>query len=139
LGEVARVKNDSVLLKLDVPLKAGDGVVFDSGHPEETEEGGRVYEVRSPERGVRNEKLFELHFGRGDLDFSRIHAGDKVWKTSDPELNRKLRQTFAGDQPRFQRAIDFEAHGQLGKPLIVIARDELGNVPKAQSTMPLER
>src|SRR5207245_3212133 len=109
-----------------------------SEHPEGAEGGGGVYQVRSAECGVRNEKLFELHFGRGDLDFSRIHPGDKVWKTSDPELNRELRQTFAGDQPRFQRAIDFEAHGRLGKPLTVIARDEFGNMAKAHSTMALE-
>jgi arylsulfatase A-like enzyme len=31
---------------------------------------------------------------RGDIDFTRVHAGDRLWKTSDPELDRRLRQTF---------------------------------------------
>ena len=33
LGEVSRVTKDSVLLKLQAPLKPGDGVVFDNGNP----------------------------------------------------------------------------------------------------------
>src|SRR5262249_24907002 len=55
----------------------------------------------------------------------------------DPELDRRVRQTYAGDQPRFQRPIDFEAHGLAGAPLTVIARDEFGHIAKAQSEVPL--
>ena len=36
-------------MKLEGPLKPGDGVVFDAGKPEEKEEGGRVYEIRKSE------------------------------------------------------------------------------------------
>ena len=42
----------AVVVKLEGPLKPGDGVVFDAGQPEEKEEGGRVYEIRRAE--VRN-------------------------------------------------------------------------------------
>jgi putative protease len=45
LGEVAKVLRDAVVVKLEGPLKPGDGVVFDAGRPEENEEGGRVYEM----------------------------------------------------------------------------------------------
>ena len=45
LGEVSRVEGERVCVDLQAPLKPGDGVVFDAGHPEEEEEGGRVYEV----------------------------------------------------------------------------------------------
>ena len=41
-----------------------------------------------------------LRFGRGDVDFSRVHVGDRVWKTNDPELDRRVRATFEGDQIR---------------------------------------
>src|SRR5688500_19529525 len=44
--------------------------------------------------------LFPTRRSSDLLDFNRIHVGDRVWKTSDPELDRRLRQTFAGDQPR---------------------------------------
>jgi len=79
-----------------------------------------------------------LRFGHGDVDFGRINRGDRVWKTNDPELDRRVRQTFAGDQPRFQRPIHFEVHGNTGKPLTIIARDEEGHIARADSQMPLE-
>jgi U32 family peptidase len=136
LGEVRRVSGEKVFLRLSAPLKPGDGIVFDSGHPEMEEEGGRVYEVQ-PVRGAANEVA--LSFGRGAIQFERVHAGDKVWKTSDPELDRRLRQTFAGDQAHFQRPIRIEAHGKVGEPLILLVRDDLGHLVKTQSNMPLVR
>lgn len=136
LGEVKRVLHDGVVVKLEGPLKPGDGVVFDAGKPEEREEGGRVYEIRNP----KSESLdAEIKFGRGDIDFSRIHVGDKLWKTDDPELNRRLRRTFAGDAPKFQRPIEMEIHGLAGKPLTLIVRDEWGNVAQIESSIPLVR
>ena len=70
LGEVARVLRDAVLIRLEGPLKPGDGVVFDAGKPEQEEEGGRIYEVRNPKPETRNPKPVELRFGHGDIDFS---------------------------------------------------------------------
>ena len=137
LGEVARVENEGVWVRLQAPLKPGDGVVFDAGHPEGEEEGGRVYEVRRPKSEGRNGGLAELRFGWGDIEFNRIHVGDKLWKTSDPEMDRRLRQSFAGDTPGFQRPLQMEVHGLAGKPLTLIARDELGHVVRCDSAMPL--
>ena len=146
LGEVARVLRDGVLLRLEGPLKPGDGVVFDAGKPEENEEGGRVYEVQSPKSKVQgskpevqNSQSVELRFGHGDIDFSRVHVGDKLWKTSDPELDRRLRQSFEGEAPKFQRPIEIEVHGVAGKPLTLIAHDEFGNVAKVESSMLLAK
>src|SRR5262245_50260194 len=138
LGEVTRVTGHKVFVRLEGPLKPGDGVVFDAGHPEEKEEGGRVYEIRSPKLKARNAKEVELAFGRGDITFSRIRVGDKVWKTDDPDLNRRLRATFEGDQPKFHRPLKFEVHGRQGEPLTLIVRDELGHVVQVESAMPLE-
>lgn len=153
LGEVTRVEGERVAVSLQGPLKPGDGVVFDAGRPEEPEEGGRVYEiqaVRGPrgprrERGGRQDSTGTggtpvlLSFGSGDIDFARVHAGDKLWKTSDPELERRLRQSFEGETPRFQRPIAMEVHGLAGRPLSLIARDELGHVVHLDSLMPLAR
>jgi len=131
LGEVARVTDEKVMLKLVAPLKPGDGVVFDAGKPEEDEEGGRVYEVTT--RG----KETWLGFGRGDVNFRRVHVGDKVWKTDDPELNRRLRQSFEGDKIRYQRPLHLEVHGLVGRPLTLIARDDDGHVAKLESNVAL--
>ncbi|MFN7524469.1 MAG: U32 family peptidase, partial [Aphanizomenon sp.] len=73
LGEVTRIKNAEITVKLEAPVKAGDGIVFDCGHPERKEEGGRIYAV------IPNGKETILTFGRNDLNFHSIHIGDKVW------------------------------------------------------------
>jgi putative protease len=132
LGEVVRILKDQVTVRLQAPIKPGDGLVFDSGHPEAKEEGGRVYTVE--QRGQEA----VLTFGRHDLNLRRVQVGDKLWKTSDPELDRQLRQSFAGENPQFQRPIQVEVHGEVGQPLITIARDELGHVVQVESSVPLE-
>ena len=136
LGEVARVVRDGVIVPLMAPLKPGDGVVFDAGHPESPEEGGRVYEIQTLKGHGQDA---EIRFGNGDVDFARVRAGDKLWKTSDPELDRRLRQSFAGDVPRFQRPVEMEVHGLAGKPLTLIARDDSGQVVQVASAMPLAK
>ena len=131
LGEVIRIRNEKIALRLEAPVKPGDGIVFDSNRPETKEEGGRVYAVE--QKG--SETL--LTFGRGDLNWRRINVGDKVWKTSDPELDKQLRQSFAGENPKFQRPIEVEIYGEVGGSLCAIARDESGNIVQVESTIPL--
>ncbi len=134
LGEVKRINKEKVTISRtdarNVPIKPGDGVVFDCGHPEAKEEGGRIY-------GVEQGKDVVLTFGKGNLNWQRIHVGDKLWKTSDPELDKQLRQSFAGDNPKFQRPIDVEVHGEVGENLVAIARDEIGHVVQVESTIEL--
>jgi U32 family peptidase len=139
LGEVKKIVRDGVIVNLAAPLKPGDGIVFDAGRPDEQEEGGRIYEMENPRFKIPGLALTELRFGNGQIDFQRVHVGDKLWKTNDPELDKRLRQSFAGDAPRFQRPIAVEVHGLAGKPLTVIARDEAGNVAQVESAMPLAK
>lgn len=131
LGEVSRIHNEEVTVKLEAPVKPGDGIVFDCGHPEAKEEGGRVYGV------VSKGKESALTFGRNDLNLRRVHIGDRIWKTSDPELDKQLRQSFAGENPQFQRPIDIEIYGEVGQALIAIARDRLGNIVQVESAISL--
>jgi putative protease len=133
LGRVARVVNGSVTLRLEGPAKPGDGIVFDAGRPDEKEEGGRIYYLDQ-----RNADTV-LRFGEGDIDFSRVHVGDRVWKTNDPALDRRVRATFEGDQIRFRREITMEVHGHAGAPLTLIARDEEGHIAQADSAVLLTR
>jgi U32 family peptidase len=79
------------------PLKPGDGVVFDAADwrsPEEPEEGGRIFEVL-PRGGS-----IELRFANRALDRARIRRGDLVWRTNDPDLEKRIRalpaETAAG-------------------------------------------
>ncbi|WP_017299316.1 U32 family peptidase [Nodosilinea nodulosa] len=131
LGEVIRVTENAVFLKAQAPIKAGDGVVFDRGHPAEKEQGGRIYQVDALGQETR------LSFGRDALDLGRIHPGDKIWKTSDPALDKELQQTYSGEQPRFTRPISIEVYGSVGQAMVAIARDAQGHTTQATSTMPL--
>jgi putative protease len=80
-----------------------------------------------------------LTFGNNAIDFSRIHVGDKLWKTSDPALEKQWRQSFQGDTPRMQRPLEMQVHGRLHHPLTLLVRDEQGHVARAESAMPLAR
>ncbi len=136
LGDVVRVERKGydrhVVVRLQAPLKAGDGVVFDRGQPAEREEGGRVYGVER-----RGDEAI-VTFGRQDVDLRRVQPGDRLWKTSDPDIDRQVRQTYAGDTPRWQQPIAIEVHGAAGQPLVAIARDRQGHVVRVASAMPLE-
>jgi U32 family peptidase len=131
LGEVNQINGDKVRLKLEASLKLGDGVVFDCGHPESPEEGGRIYAIDPVGKDVW------LTFGRDRLNFRHIHVGDKLWKTSDPELDRHLRQTYEGDIPKYQQPIAMKIHGSEGTVLTAIARDPQGHIVQVESDIPL--
>jgi putative protease len=146
LGEVLEVSSDAVRVELERPLQPGDGVVFDAGKPEEEEQGWRVYEIRelktAPSHAGRangnpNRRLVLLGFGQGDINFSRVHPGDKLWKTSDPKLERELRRSYEGDQPKFKSPVTIEVHGSAGQSLTLILRDAQGHVARCDSAMPL--
>jgi putative protease len=132
LGEVSKFnpRQETVTLDLVAPVKAGDGIVFDCGHPELKEQGGRVYEVF---KSSNKQREVTLTFGRGIIDFQRVTIGDKIWKTSDPELDKQVRQTYAGEMPQFQRPIEIEIHGEIDCPLTAIARDDMGYVVEINS------
>ncbi|ANV84099.1 peptidase U32 [Picosynechococcus sp. PCC 7003] len=135
LGEIKQVRDGrdkQVVLRLEAPLKAGDGVVFDYGKPAEREEGGRVYAVETHGKDTL------VTFGRRDVDLRRVRVGDRLWKTNDPELDKKLRQTFTGEKIQFQRPITLEIHGEIGGNLTVIARDEQGNIVQVASEISLD-
>ena len=137
LGKVVKVLGERVMVKLEAALKPGDGVVFDAGKPEEGEEGGRVYEIFESRTVTPGAREVGLTFKHGALKFPRIQPGHIVWKTNDPELDKRVRQTFEGDQIRYQRPISMEVHGLAGKPFTLIARDENGHIVQKQSEVML--
>jgi putative protease len=137
LGEVTRVHQESVALSLAAPLKPGDGVVFDAGKPDEREQGGRVYQVETHPAPAGAPTETVLRFGHGDIDWRRVRAGQLVWKTNDPALDREVRTTFEGEKIRFTRPITLEVHGRAGTPLTLVANDGLGHVVRLDSAVPL--
>lgn len=117
-GRIARVGRDFVELGSAVegealaPLAPGDGLVFDIGGDTDAEQGGRIYQIN----GRR------LFFAHGHIDFTQLRSGDRVWKTDDPALDRRLRQSFAGKlEPRRRERLDLRVSGRAGEPLVVEA------------------
>ena len=131
VGEVTACRGDQVRVRLAAPLRPGDGVVFDAGAPDQPEEGGRVYAVEPAGGEVW------LSFGRAAVDFRRVRPGDRVWKTSDPALERQWRRSFAGDRPRFTRPLRLVVSGRAGTPLLLEAADEQGRAVRLESALPL--
>ena len=109
VGRIRQAGRDWVELEsIGANLKAGDGVVFDTGGDTNDEQGGRVFDVWDN----------RLTFARGKVDFSMLKPGDRVWKTSDPALDKRLRATFekeAGWQP--VQPLDLIVRGSEGAAL----------------------
>ncbi|MBK1878308.1 U32 family peptidase [Pelagicoccus mobilis] len=132
LGTVKSIEKDGVTLQLEAPLKAGDGVVFDRGRPDEKEEGGRITSVdtKSDESYIR--------FLNNSIDWNRVNPGDTLFKTSDPALDKELRQSYQVEQPNYTRPISASVYGEPGKPLTLEIRDDEGRVARAESTEPIQ-
>jgi U32 family peptidase len=131
LGTITGLKGHALLVRLDAPLKPGDGVVIDTGTGDDHEQGGRVVSLHP--RG----DVTQISFRPGQINPRRVHPGDRLWKTDDPELKKRVRATFQGEAVRFQRPLHFEFHGLDGRPLTVIARDDEGHAARIESRIPL--
>jgi U32 family peptidase len=131
LGEVHEVFRDAVELdEFRVPLKPGDGVAFENPKDTDREQGGYVF-------GVQGRML---EFQHGKIDFAAIRPGTRVYKTSDPALERELRATFQGEIPvRKQRPLHLLVTGETGTPLRLAVLDAKGEVEtETVSAMPLQ-
>ncbi|MCM3701129.1 U32 family peptidase [Paenibacillus macerans] len=143
LGRVEKVLRDGVVCKLEAPLKRGDGIVFDAGDPTKKEEGGRVYDLRR--KGVKHEGeagegwIVDIVPGRNDVDLRRLHVGDRIWKTSDPALDKRLRQTFETDKPYRVFPVHVRAVGHPGGLLTTFWTDvQKGTMVRVDSDLELE-
>lgn len=142
LGTVKKVLKDAVLCEIQAPLKRGDGIVFDQGRPDQKEEGGRVYDIRKKGiklEGEAQEGLIEIVCGRNDVNLTKVHVGDKIWKTSDQELERRLQKTFETEQAYRLFPLKVKVTGKAGKPLVSQWVDEdAGLSVTVQSSVLLE-
>ena len=129
------------------PLKPGDGVVFDMGRPADDEQGGRIYEIfpqsgrEGAERG-RAERFspreVELTFATGAIDPRSITRGAIVWKTDDPEIRRRLEQSYSRDEVTHRTPIDATIVARAGRPLQLTLSDENDHAVTRESNQPLE-
>lgn len=119
IGVVSEISRDAFFIDVDDDvepgfLRPGDGVVFDEGHPESDEAHGQIYkidEVRSRSRANR----LRIELGNNEARPDEVPIGAIVWKTSDPQLNKRLEQTYARDRVVHRDPIDMALHAHVGK------------------------
>ncbi len=111
-GRVLAAGRDWVDIEASTGLKPGQGVVFENPADTNDEQGGRIYEIR----GRR------LFFERGRIDGNKIRPGTRVWKTSDPAIEREIKKawqariTGGGDR---KPALNLRFSGRAGEPLVL--------------------
>jgi putative protease len=144
LGMVAGKTTRAVIVQLESNCEAGaiqpgDGVVFDEGHPEQDEQGGRVTEVRNSQRGSPNGVCqIELILWHGSVNLAAIAIGSIVWKTDDPALRQRMQQSFARDRVVHREPVEFRITGSIGGPLQLNACDTAGHCGAATWSGPIE-
>jgi putative protease len=132
IGVVTATGRDFVEVQAECPVRPGDGVVIDAGKDTDREQGGRIYQATARSGGV-----VRLGFEHGKIDFAAVQPGNRIWKTDDPQLNRELRKSWAGDLPPTKRSLEIAVTGRVGEPLRLEGRcGEL--TATISSAMPLQ-
>jgi len=137
-GEVLGKRGDRLLVNLHVPLGKGDGIVLEGDRMEQKEVGGRIFDIRSrnTRKGLspgsanlqRSSSLnegsdgkldgeVEISLAHGVIEAAEVYVGQRLWQTDDPQLNKRLRQTFQSADPIRRVPIDIEVQIRLGEPL----------------------
>jgi U32 family peptidase len=116
----------------EVLPRAGMGVVFDAGDPEDKHEpGGPLFRA---EREGRTR--WRLGFGSPGPDLARVAPGQRVWITSDPEVARRTRQLLDAGGAHGRVPLTLVVTGRAGEPLTVRASAR-GHEAGARTTSPL--
>ena len=127
IGQVHDVRKGRVRVELYRRLKAGDGLVFEGDRAAGEEQGGRVFTVSRNGRRVTEEVssgLVELTFHADPIDLKRIWVGQKVWKSDDPALTRRLRKSFTGEITGRDVPVQIQVTAGVGRPLRIEVQAE---------------
>lgn len=134
LGRVlARDKNGFYRVKLDLPLRRGDGVevwVRRGGHP-----GVVIQEIRVDGRQIEEAPAGAVV----SLALPPVtRPGDRVFKTSDAELLSRARRSYTSPREERKIPVVMEAWVAPGKPFKLRVVDPQGNAGEAVSGSPAE-
>jgi U32 family peptidase len=140
IGSVSAIHGDRVLVRLTRTVRRGQGVVFEEKHDQDSEQGGRIYEIFVDRRSVEEvdgESEVELAFGRNDLDLMRIQSGQQIYRTDDPQLMKELRKTFDVAVPQRRVFLDLVIRAAVGEKLHLEALSGSGANCVLESDEPL--
>lgn len=127
LGVVAAVRGREVTVVSGAPVpqsdmappeallvpRAGMGVAFDSGRPQDEDEpGGPIFGVEALGEGS-----FLLRFGDPGPDLGRVHVGQRVWVSGDPQAVARADRMVRAAAPTGRVPVSLVVHGRAGEPL----------------------
>jgi putative protease len=140
VGDVLATTPRGVIVQLaehatELSVKPGDGVVFDDGHPERDEQGGRVFAVAA--LGGAPAARVRLAFGRGAVNLAAVAIGSKVWKTDDPAIRRRLETSYRRDVVVRRAPLRVHVEALADQPLHITVRDEAGRETEVSWEQPL--
>jgi putative protease len=128
LGRILDVTRQAIRVRLEGPVKRGDGLLFEANAGATVEVGARVYEVldengRSLEHEIDRGEV-RLTFGP-DFDTSTVETGTDVWRSSDATRSKPPRLDPRLANWRSSVAITVEL--RRDKPLHLSLDDGLGH------------
>ena len=144
VGRVVQVLQRSLVVEPEdsAGLKEGDGLVIDQGRPDRPEQGGRVQRLKAiksrEKRGRECKRQVEIGFRSGTLDVGVVNVGDRVWKTSDLEFDRRWQRVAKSQKPLCRRGVSMNVSGNSGESMRLEAADDQGNSVVVESAILLE-
>lgn len=138
LGRVQHITEQGVTLDLHGPVKPGDGVVFDSGNPQQREPGGNIFHLMHDGQAIKHEidsGQVELVFGR-QFPAKLINPGDLVWRTKDTRMDGgvQLHRDNAADGI----AVEAQLQISVGKKAMLTLTDSVGQQVSVYSQNSIE-
>lgn len=124
LGVLVATRGDELKIDLESPVSTGDGIVLQGNRFEGTEIGGRVYELFEDNEPISHAESGQVVLGmqHGTLNDQGIPAGTVVWKTDDPKLTKRLRQSFEQSDPQKRVPVELRVLLSVDAPVRLNAK-----------------
>lgn len=125
IGEIVKINNNIATIKLTRELNQGDGVRFIGSKNDTGMIVNKMYLNGLLVNSSKSEQYINVELK------TQANIKDSVYKTSDCLLNKKIEDNNKLITKRFP--VDVNVYAKLNKPLVIEARDDLGNVIKVSS------
>ena len=122
-GTVTTVRGEGVIVQATCPLAVGDGIVFEGDRFAGKEVGGRIFELL--QSGNRCNSVLsgavEIRLQRGLISAQLIQSGQQFWKTDDPQLSKRLRQSYDVADHQRRVPVDISISVAVDQPIQLVA------------------